>query len=67
MKEWSVLMILICIEDKRSSADTKRQVLAVDEARTASLIAYFCFDCHVGIEVDSLFVCHCISKYRRFI
>ena len=44
MKEWSVLVILICTEDKRSSADTKRQVLAVDEARPASLIAYS----HIG-------------------
>ena len=33
-------MILICIEDKRSCGDTKRQVIAVGE-RTASLIAYF--------------------------
>lgn len=48
MKEWSVLMILICIEDKRSSADTKRQVLAVDEARPAGLIAYF----HIGCPVE---------------
>ena len=51
MKEWSVLMILICIEDKRSSADTKRQVLAVDEARTASLIAYFRIGCPVELKL----------------
>lgn len=49
MKEWSVLMILICTEDKRSSADTKRQVLAVDEARPASLIAYFRIGCPVEL------------------
>ena len=48
MKEWSVLMILICTEDKRSSADTKRQVLAVEEAGPASLIAYF----HIGCPVE---------------
>ena len=51
MKEWSVLMILICTEDKRSSADTKRQVLAVDEARPASLIAYFRIGCPVELKL----------------
>ena len=38
------------IEEKRSSADTKRQVLAVDEARTASL--FTCF--RIGFPVQTL-------------
>ena len=54
---------------QRSSADAKRLVIAVDEARSASLIAYFRIGCPVqtlnharGIEVDGLFVC--LSLYQ---
>ena len=73
MKEWSVLMRLLCIADTGSSADAKRLVIAVDEARTASLIAYF----RIGWPVQTmreesklmtlLFVCHCISEHHSFI